>query len=144
MLGSPRLAKQPTVGHFGIRVSCWYVRHRHIILKFGISILVANSIDLIPNETTIYEFIIAGRIKSGEPGCALTYGIIPKMASRFIRLTTNIGHPKLFMGGEARIPNTWLEPTVNNFAGERAGCGFGWSVELIWAIRFLGFPAPAG
>jgi len=48
------------------------------------------------------------------------------------------------MGGEARGQNTWLQPTVNNFAGETGGSGFGWSVGFIWAIRFLGFPAPAG
>ena len=46
-------------------------------------------------------------------------------------LTTNIGHPKLFMGGEASGANVGPQPTVNNFVAAQTASGLGWPDRFI-------------
>jgi hypothetical protein len=58
-----------------------------------------------------------------------------------VRLTVNIGYPKLFMGGAAGRREVPAVPTVNNFAAATgAATELGWPLMVISCIRLNVFP----
>ena len=58
--------------------------------------------------------------------------------------TTDIGHPKLFMGGEESPAESSPEPTVNNFAAARVATAWGWPGSFIRGYPFDRFSRTDG